>query len=159
MIVELLISWWFLVATVRLILYRFGSTEGSLKCEDIGMLGTKISPHCNSGCLFLSPADIKSGIVVRVVRLSYLRHQEGEYSGSLRIFRMTITIEEHILSSAVAMEIAIKSQLSFVGHLRNELFSVVDSWVQHLTWILPSSVEVATGKRASVIAIDDSIRV
>jgi len=57
------------------------------------------------------------------------------------------------------MEITVKSKRSFIGKSCNELFSVPNSWMQHLTWVLPSSIKIASSKRAPVVAVDDAIRV
>ena len=46
-----------------------------------------------------------------------------------------------------------------MGQLRDELLGVPDCWVQRFTWILPSPVEIASCQAASVVSVDDTIRI
>lgn len=140
-----------------LVLHWFWPTEWSLHRENIWVLLSKVSPHCHSCCLLLASTNTESRVIIGKVRLSYFGHQEWEDSWSLLLFIRTVTIHEDIFSSAMTVKVAVKSQRSFLCELHYEIFSMVNSWMEDLTWVLPSPVEITTSQRAPVIAIDDTV--
>ena len=142
---------------IRLVLHWLGPTEGCLKGEDVGVPGAQVLPHCNPGSLLLASLLSKLRVVVRVVRMSDLRHQEREHSRCFRVVRLSVTVEEGVLSSAVAVEVAVQSQRALVCETGDELLGVVNRGVQHLARVLPSSVQVAACQTAAVVTVDDSV--
>ena len=143
-VIHLRVGWSFLGTSMGLVLHWFRPTEWSLHRENIWMLLPKVSPHCHSSGLLLASTNTESRVIIWKVRLSYFRHQEWEDSRSLLLLIRAITIHEHIFSSAMSVEVTVKSQWSFLGELHNELFGIVNSWMEDLTWVLPSSIQVTT---------------
>ena len=114
MVIELLKSWSFGFTSMWLIFYWLWSTERCFHCVDVSMFGSKFSPDGNSSSLFFSPVYTESAIVVTIMWLRYLWHQEWEYSWSVWILSTSITVEEYILSSAVVFFALIKFPPIFV---------------------------------------------
>ena len=67
------------------------------------------------------------------------------------------SIHENVFPTTVSMEIAEDRQLSLFGKVMNHLLSMVDSWMQHFWRSLPSSVQITSCQRASVVSIDHAI--
>ena len=57
------------------------------------------------------------------------------------------------------MQVAEEDQLSLLMHRMYHFLDVVDDWMKHLGWHLPSTVEVAACQRTSIVTIDNSIRI
>ena len=103
MVVHFTDGWSLLAASVWLILHGLWSTEGSLHCEDVGVLLAEISPHRNSSSLLLSSTNTEPRVVVGEMRLSDFGHQEREDSRCLLLLILAVSIHEDVLSSAVSM--------------------------------------------------------
>ena len=67
------------------------------------------------------------------------------------------SIHENVFPTTVSMEIAEDRQLSLFCKVMDHLLSMVDSWMQHFWRSLPSSVQITSCQRASVVAIDHPI--
>jgi hypothetical protein len=112
----------------------------------------------HSSCGFLGPLVAESRVSVHEEGIN-LRHNEREDPGLFRVVRHVAAVHEDILSSAVTMEITENLQISLFGELDAHVFRCVNLWMENLAWSLPSSIEVASSKRASVVSIDDTVRI
>lgn len=88
-----------------------------------------------------------------------LGHDEWKEPGFLGLIRNVTSVHEDVLSPAVAMEITKYLEFSFLGELMTELLRRKDRRVQYFAGSLPSSIQIATCQRTSIIPVDHAIRI
>lgn len=69
------------------------------------------------------------------------------------------TVHEDVLSTAVTVEVAKDLELAFLREVMAQLLRGVNGWVQDFARSLPTAVKIAACKRATVIAVDNTVRI
>ena len=68
-------------------------------------------------------------------------------------------VKEHILFATVPVHVTIQSHFALPGHVLDQLLGVEDRRVQKAIRLRPFTVEITPEQRASIIAVNYTIRV
>ena len=69
------------------------------------------------------------------------------------------TVHKDVLASTMAVKVSEDQELTLFYKVVNHLLGVVNRWVEHFRWRLPSAIQITSCERAAIIAIDDTVRV
>ena len=91
--------------------------------------------------------------------LAQFRQNKWVHTAFFRFEFIVAAVHKYVLLSGVAVKIAVKDHASLLVEVDNKFFRVVDRWMKPLMRSLPTSIEVTPCQGASVVTINDAIRI
>ena len=116
------------------------AAKRALHRVDIGV-SSELIEQCDSGSGLLALLVAEARICVNEEGIDGAQN-ERKQPGVLWLCSVT-PIHKNVLTSRMPVKVAEQLQFSFLRELEHQLLRVVNCRVQHLTRLLPSSIEVA----------------
>lgn len=88
---------------------------------------------------------------------AYVGKDEWKDTGILWRIRYVATVHEDILATTMTMKVCENQQITLLDKVMNHLLCVVDSGMQYFRWRLPSTIQIASSQRTSIISINYAI--
>ena len=132
------------------------AAEGTLDRVDGRALELVEERHPRGGLLGLLVAEAREVVDEEGADLG---HDEGEEARVLGLVRHVAAVHEDVFAPAMPVEVAENLQVPLLRELVAELLGGKNGWMKYLAGSFPSSIEITACQRASIITVNDSIRV